>query len=197
MLYELAHFIKDKAGFLWAAAEWVNAQAFACCYRRGLKQVPGILSGCSSESVEIREVEVGDCAALAQFFAAQPEDAFAFFKPHAFDEKSLQKLARRESFLMFVAVAGDEIVGYCFMRSFVNGQAYRGYMVDVEHRGQGIARMMGKAMNDAGTALGLKMFKSVSPDNVASMAATKSCCEVEVVKTLDNGDLLLACFPKK
>ena len=196
MLYELSHFIKDKMGFLWEAIEWGNAKAFALRYAKPLKQVPAVLESASTDKVTIKSVEASDCKALAELFAGQPEESFKFFQPHAFDEKTLTKLAKRESQLMFIALIEGEIVGYCFMRSFVNGQTYRGYMVDVNHRGQGIAKVMGYAMNDVATALGLRMFKSIAPDNVASMAATKSVCDIKIIKTLENGDYYLECFAK-
>ena len=43
MLYELAHTIKARCGFLWDAIEWGNAQAFSLMYRKGLKRIPEIL----------------------------------------------------------------------------------------------------------------------------------------------------------
>lgn len=196
MLYELAHFIKDKFGFLWNLAEWVNAKAFALRYHGKLKAVDSMLEVCSL-GCTLKQIKPEDCGALAEFFARQPKEAFEFFQCHGFDEKSLIKLSRRESQLMFIALKEEEIVGYCFMRSFVNGQTYRGYMVDANHRGQGIAKEMGRAMNEVADVLGLKMFKSISPDNVASMAVTKSVCDINIVKTLDNGDLLVECFGKK
>ena len=70
-------------------------------------------------------------------------------------------------------------------------------MVDANHRGQGIAKIMGYAMNDVANSLGLKMFKSISPINAPSMAVTKSVCDINIVKTLDNGDLLVECIAKK
>ena len=195
MLYELAHWVKDKFGFLWNLAEWGNAKAFAMRYHKRLKTIDSVLEVFSFKYT-LKQVRPSDCGALADFFARQPEEAFEFFQCHGFDEKSLVKLARRESQLMFIALKEDEIVGYCFMRSFVNGQTYRGYMVDANHRGQGIAKEMGHAMNEVGNVLHLRMFKSISPNNVASMAATQSVCDINVVKTLDNGDQLVECFAK-
>lgn len=197
MLYELAHVIKEKFGFLWDMVEWGNDKAFSLKYQSKLGCIPDVLKKRSSDNLLLKEVAVEDCEKLAAFFKAQPESSFEFFKPHEFDEKSLKTLAKRKSQLMFIVMKEGEIVGYCFMRSFFNGQTYRGYMVDINHRGEGIAKVMGFAMNDVGDALGLKMLKSISPDNAASMAATKSVCDINILKTLDNGDLLVQCFSKK
>ena len=65
------------------------------------------------------------------------------------------------------------IADYFFMRSFVNGKTFKGYMVGIDHRGQVVAREMGFAMNRVARELGLRMFKSISPENPASLAVTK------------------------
>ena len=49
MLYELAHAIKERCGFLWDAIEWGNAQAFSLMYRKGLKRIPEILQNHSTD----------------------------------------------------------------------------------------------------------------------------------------------------
>lgn len=82
------------------------------------------------------------------------------------------------------------------MRSFVNGKTFKGYMVGIDHRGQGVAREMGIAMNRVAKELGLRMFKSISPENPASMAVTKKVNDIRIIKTLDNGDMLIECFEK-
>ena len=76
------------------------------------------------------------------------------------------------------------------MRSFVNGKTFKGYMVGIDHRGQGVAREMGFAMNRVAKVLGLRMFKSISPENPASMAVTKKVNDIKIIKTLDNNTSL-------
>ena len=149
---------------------------------------------------EMRVVNDSDILSLVSFFNRQPRDAFKFFHPHKFDEDSLRRIVHNKSFLAFLLVEkqqmDNEVVGYAFMRSFANGASYRGYMVDARHRGKGLAKIMGYGLNGIGDALGLKMYKSISPDNMASMKATQAVCDVEILKTLDNGDYLIKCMSK-
>lgn len=196
MLYELAHVVKDRFGFLWNAIEWGNAQAFAILHAKGLKQVPSILEQCSGEFT-LREAKVGDAAALAGFFADQPEEAFKFFKPHGFDEKSLAKILANKAFLTYVVMDGERIVGYFFLRSFVNGKSFRGKIVDYRWQGRGIAKLMGKAMTDISVALKIRMFGTISPENYASLASSKAVNEVKILNTLDNGYYYIEYLPKK
>mgnify|MGYP003418771253 CR=1 FL=1 len=56
---------------------------------------------------------------MEKFFAAQPEDAYTFFKPHDFDVKSLKKLQRNRSFLAYYA-ASDCFVFPSYREGFPN-----------------------------------------------------------------------------
>ena len=195
MLYEIAHIIKDKFGLLWDAIEWGNAEAFAVMHHRTMNGLPELLEECSGRySLKLASKE--DVSRMRSFFDAQPKEAFKFFQPHDFNEKDIRKVVLNKSFLTFRAMDGDEIVGYFFMRSFVNGKTFKGYMVGIDHRGQGVAREMGIAMNRVARELGLRMFKSISPENPASLAVTKKVNDIKIIKTLDNGDMLIECFKK-
>ena len=197
MLYEFAHIVKQYLGALWNVAERCNSIVFNFRYGNRLALIDKLLSQATDSPYEMRALCISDIESLVAFFKAQPAEAFRFFKPHSFDAASLRRIVRNKSFLTFLVLAENKIVGYCFMRSFVNGASYRGYMVDSHWRGKGIAKIMGMGMNSVGMALGLKMYKSISPENVASMMATKSVCEIKVLRTLKNGDCLMECKAKK
>lgn len=196
MLYELAHAIKERCGFLWDAIEWGNAQVFSLMYRKGLKRIPEILEKHSSEFT-LRLASLDDAPNMAKFFAEQPEESFKFFKPHGFDEKSLKKIIANKAFITFLVLSGETIVGYFFLRSFVNGKSFRGKIVDYRWQGKGIAKLMGKAMTDVALALPVRMFGTISPDNYASMASSKAVNEVKILNTLENGYYYIEYLPKK
>lgn len=195
MLYKIAHILRDRFGFLWNLVEWMNALVFALIHKTALKKIPAVLQECSG-TYTLRMAEPADSAALATFFAEQPEETFTFFKPHAFDEKTLSKIIRNRAFLTFLVLDGEKIVGYFFLRCFVNGKSFKGYMVADAYRGRGIAKLEGIAMNKVNEALGLRMFGSISPENTASMAAAKSVNEVKILETLENGDFYVEFLPK-
>lgn len=195
MLYKLAHILRDKFGFLWNIIEWCNAFVFALMHKSSLKKIPAILKD-FSEQYTLSIASPADAAQLATFFAEQPEDAFKFFKPHAFDEKTLSKIIRNKAFLMFLVLDGEKIVGYFFLRCFVNGKCFKGYIVDNSYMGRGIAKLEGLAMNKINEVLGLRMYGSISPENPASMAVAKAVNEVKILSTLDNGDYYIEFLPK-
>ncbi len=196
MLYKVAHILRDRFGFLWSMVEWGNAIVFALTHRTALKKIPAILQECSGAYI-LRLAELTDAAALATFFAEQPEEAFTFFKPHSFDENSLKKIIRNKAFLTFLVLDKEKIVGYFFLRCFVNGKSFRGKIVDYRYRGKGIAKLQGLAMTKVAVALGIRMFGTISPDNYASLASSKAVNETRIVATLDNGYYYIEYLPKE
>lgn len=201
MIYELAHTIKDKLHFLWSCIEYGNSIAFSIRYGKKLVDIDNVVNEGILYPYSMRRIVESDLPQLADFFRRQPVDSFRFFNPHKFDMKSLCFLLHNHSFLAFVLLkksgGADDIVGYAFMRSFANGSAYRGYIVDVGQRGKGLAKTMGYGLNRVGDTLGLKMYKSISPCNTASMKVTQAVCDIEMLRTLENGDYLIRCMSKK
>lgn len=196
MLYKLAHILLDKFGFLWNLIEWGNALVFALTHKAALNKIPAILKDCSGEQYILRMAKPIDAIPLSIFFAEQPAEAFKFFKPHGFDEKSLLKVIRNKAFLTFLVLENEKIIGYFFLRCFVNGKSFRGKIVDYRYRGKGIAKLQGLAMTKVSIAAGIRMFGTISPDNYASLASSKAVNEVRIVKTLDNGYYYIEYLPK-
>lgn len=196
MLYELAHIIKERFGFIWDAVEWGNATTFSISHNSQLKKLPALLKECSNDYT-YRLAEISDSEQLEKFFSEQPEKAFEFFKPHDFDKKSIEKIIKNKAFLTFVVLKDNAIVGYFFLRCFVNGKCFRGKMVHKDWQGKGIAKQMGTVMTKVSHALGLRMFGTISPDNFASLASSKASNEVKILKTLDNGYYYIEYLEKK
>lgn len=196
MLYEIAHFVKDKFNFVWNVIEWGNAIAFRMRYAKRMATIPSILQSCSIDFT-LRATTEEDAETLESFFARQPKEAFTFFNPHAFDTKAIQKVIRNKAFLTYIVEKNQEIVGYFFLRCFVNGKCFRGKIVDAQWRNKGIAKQMGAAMTRITSTLGIRMYGTIAPDNFASMASSKAVNEVKVIKTLPNGYYFIEYLPKE
>ena len=190
MLYQIAHIVRDKLGWLWQLVERLNAWLFSMRYGRRLgsffySEIPE-----GYELVLFRNVPTEKMVA---FFEHQPEDAFTYFRPHAFDAKSIRRLQKNRAFLAYVLIdkLNDKIAGYCFNRCFFHGQGFRGRMVDIDYRGKGLGTAMNKLLNDVGFGIGLRLFETVSKDNVASYRSALSASHVKVVKEMSNNELYL------
>lgn len=190
MLYKLAHIIRDKFCWLWDIIEYLNSFLFNIRYGKKLenidfKNIP--------EGYEVTPINAIETKRMVEFFACQPEDAFKFFHPHGFDEKSIKKLQKNKAFLGYVLLdkLNNKIAGYCFNRCFFHGQGFRGRMVDIECRGKGLGTAMNKLLNEVGFGIGVRLFETVSKDNVASYKSALSASNVRIVKDLPDNELYL------
>ena len=190
MLYKLAHFIKDKLSFLWIAIEKMNEWLFWLRYGSKVKNVYITTIPEGYQLVKMSDVQTEKIEA---FFEHQPAEAFTFFNPHKFDYKSIKRLQRNRSYLAYLllANANGAIAGYCFNRCFFNGQGFRGRMVDINYRGKGLGTAMNKILNEVGFGIGLRLYESVSKDNVASYRSALSASNVKVIKEMGNNELYI------
>ena len=190
MLYQIAHIIRDRLGWLWHLIEMANSWLFSMRYGRKLRSFSFSKIPEGYDLVPLREVPTSK---MIDFFSHQPEEAFTYFRPHKFDVKSIKRLQKNHAFLAYVLVdqANDQIAGYCFNRCFFHGVGYRGRMVEVGYRGKGLGTAMNKILNEVGFGIGLRLFETVSKDNVASYRSALSASHVKVVKEMPNNELYL------
>lgn len=193
MLYQFAHILQSKIPWIWSVVEWGNGILFKICYGKKLKREESILEGFPN----VKRVQDGDLDALVSFFASQPAEAYRYFRPHAFDQKTLRRLSHNPSFLMYVYKINEVITGYFFLRSFFIGKTYLGKMVDHQQQGRGIGQTLCLCAMDLASLLGLKMFETISKENLASLYSSQKVLEVKVLEEMENGYLLLEDVRKK
>lgn len=194
MLYKIAHILRDKLSWLWNIIEWMNGVVFSLRYGKRLKRFVFTTVPDGYEIVPIKDVPTEK---LVDFFKRQPEEAYTYFRPHGFDEKSIKRLQKNKAFLGYVLKDNEngEIAGYCFNRCFFHGQGFRGRMVDMNYRGKGLGTAMNKILNEVGFGIGLRLFETVSKDNVASYRSALSASNVKVVKEMEENELYLKILP--
>lgn len=209
MLYELAHILRDRFSWLWDVVCMINSLLFGLRYGRKKRDVENILSdftkameeGEEGVSYRIESLCETNLLLLEKMFAEQPASAFDFFKPHGFDECSLYKLVKDRSFLAYIVVAEREsrqgvCVGYFFQRSFFWGKSFRGYMTDYRWQRRGINKMMNLCATAISSLLGLRVFGTIAPGNIASMKSAQAANTIQIVKTLPSGDFYVEYLPK-
>lgn len=199
MLYSIAHFLRDKLPFIWDLIDLLNSWIFGLRYGSKLRAVESATlkkysKDCNMKIVPMREVSAEK---LEKFFAAQPVEAYEFFKPHGFDAKSIKKIQRLNSFLAYIMLDGDNVAAYCFIRSFFMGKGFRGRMVGISHRGRGLGTLMNRMMNDVGFGMGLRLFETVSKRNVASYRSAMSASNIKVLEEMEDDELYLEILPSE
>lgn len=195
MLYKIAHILRDKLSWLWNVIEMFNGMLFYMRYGKKLKAFSFTTIPEGYEIVTIKNIPTSE---LVVFFEQQPQDAFTYFKPHGFDDKSIKLLQRNKAFLGYVLKdkTNGNTAGYCFNRCFFHGQGFRGRMVDINYRGKGLGTAMNKILNEVGFGIGLRLFETVSKDNVASYKSALSASNVKVIKELPHNELYLEILPE-
>lgn len=193
MLYTIAHYLRDRVPFIWDLIDSLNSCLFTLRYGRMLKSVedPVLQQYAQTSGMEVVRLKQIPTDMLVSFFDNQPEDAFSYFKPHGFDYNSLKKLQRNRSFLAYILMENGKVAAYCFVRSFFMGKGFRGRMVGIDYRGRGLGTLMNKLMNDIGFGIGLRLFETVSKDNVASYRSALSASSVRIVEELEHNELYL------
>lgn len=194
MLYRIAHILRDRFSWLWNLIESVNSILFSIRYGKIVKDFSFSTVPEGYSAIPMKDVPTED---LVKFFEHQPEDAYTFFRPHGFDAKSIKRLQKNKSFLAYVLtdLANGKIAGYCFNRSFFHGKGFRGRMVDIDYRGKGLGTAMNKMLNEVGFGIGLRLFETVSKNNVASYKSALSASNVKVVKEMPEDELYLEILP--
>lgn len=193
MLYKIAHFFRDNLPFVWDLINILNSYLFYMIYGRKLKTIEQVILNeyALKSGFQVKRMKEVQIERIVDFFSAQPDDAYTFFKPHGFDIKSLKRMQSNRSFLAYFLIDGNHIAAYCFVRSFFLGKGYRGRMVGIDYRGNGLGTLVNRLMNAVGFGIGLRLFETVSKDNVASYRSALSASKVKVVEELENNELYL------
>lgn len=64
-------------------------------------------------------------------------------------------------------------------------------MVDIDYRGKGLGTMMNRLLNEMGLGIGLRLFETVSKENIASYRSAISTSAFKVVEELPHNELYL------
>ena len=195
-MYRIAHWLQHHLPFIWELVEALNTLLFSIRYRNKLTSINSVLAG-YQEQFEIKQATKNDIDGIVLFFAEQPKDAFKYFNPHPFDAKTISRLIKNKAYLFFIVLEEKQIVGYFFLRCFFNGKCFRGKIVDYRWRNKGIAKLMGRVSTDIAVYLGLRMFGTISKDNLASMASAAAVNETKIIGYLPNDFVYIEFLPKK
>lgn len=179
-------YIKHHLGFIWKAVEMLNGFLFSLLWGRKLQAAADeVCRAYSNEQFSYMPATAGDLATLSDFFVRQPEESYRYFKPHAFDEKTLRSLYANPSFFqLLVKDQAGAIAGYFLIRFFVNRQAFVGYLVGKDYQGRGIAKTMCLITFKICWDHGFRTFATVSKENKRALAVYRHINDFKVIKEL-------------
>src|SRR5690554_3530742 len=138
---------KKNIPFVWLLVEYFNGIIFRFLYhKRIIQTAKQVLENYKGEQFRYRFLKKADLPFLFELFQNQDQEQFKYFKPHAFDEKTLYRLYKNPSFLMLGVFDKDNLAGYFFLRCFINRKCFLGRLVDVNYQGLGFGKRMGEIL---------------------------------------------------
>lgn len=183
--------LKYSYPWLWNIIESINGLLIKALYGQQLKRsITQSLKQVSGQYV-YRCMYLADADKLLQFINAQPDGFDTYFKPHAFDLKTFRRVLSNGTYILIGSFDDDKLIGYCFIRFFVNKSAFRGKIVDKKYQGIGIAKQMGQIMTNIAADAGFRVYATISKYNVASMQSAKSGAQIRVIKELPDDYLYI------
>ena len=69
-------------------------------------------------------------------------------------------------------------------------------MTDYRWQRRGINKMMNLCATEISSLLGLRVFGTIAPENIASMKSAQTANDIHIVETLPNGDYYVEYKPK-
>ncbi len=185
-------FIKHHLILLWTIFEWCNDVIFKILYeKRMLVILAGIFKEFDTSSYQFRKLNNADVELLYHMIQSQNPSDLEFFKPHSFDIRSLRKQMKKTSFLMMGMFNNEVLVGYFFLRFFINGKCFVGRLIDKPYRGLGLGSMMNNVMYEIAWRMNFRCLSTISRNNRAIMRAHAKNRYMVVLKELQNDYLLV------
>lgn len=189
-------FIKHNFSFIWTFVEFINSWIFHFLFGNLKYNVLSVILPKQNNDFEYRLLIEDDLDNLTDFFKRQPEKAYEFFKPHAFDIPTLRRKLKDHSFIMMGVFCNGHLVGYFFLRCFFNKKAFRGKIVDFNFQGKGISKQMAVITTSICKMMKFRQFETLSKDNIASLASTEAVNKVKIINELSDNYIFIECFPK-
>ncbi len=191
-------FIKHHFSWIWRLIENVNARFFALRYGDIKVYASGVLEELSTKDIIFSLVKMEDIEELSNFLKSQPQQYVKNFQPHDFDVKTLERLLKNMAFVMMKAkdFTSEKFLGYFFLRCFCIGKAFHGFIVDNGEKKRGIGTKMMSINMAICQKKNLRLFSTVSKENMASIVASNKACEILSKKALKNDYLLIEWGPK-
>jgi hypothetical protein len=185
-------YIKHHLRFLWDIIEWINGYIFSLLYRPGMEAVlPTVFKEAEKSSFIFRRLNLTDADALYLLIKNQDEADLEYFSPHSFDLASIIKQFRNRSFLMMGVFDAEKMIGYFFLRFFINKKCFVGRLIDKNYRGQGIGLIMNYIMYETSWRMKFRCLSTISRNNKNVMKAHAKNQSIRILKELRNDYLLV------
>lgn len=172
--------------------ETLNGIFFRLLYGKRLQNtIRQVFKSDTRNNIQFRLLEANDIKTLAEFFDKQPSNTFEYFKPHKFNLVSLQSLYKNPSFIMMGAYNRKGLIGYFFLRFFLNKTAFLGRIVDHEYQRKGIAKSMSHYLYSIIHLMNFRCLTSISKKNLPILNLHLKEESMRIVKEMADNYILV------
>ena len=185
-------FIKENIPPLWKTIECLNSVLFKIVYHSKIQKA--LIQTIQKQTLKhytIRLLTTSDIDSLSILIKSQEPEQLIYFEPHNFDFKSLERIFRNPSFFRMGIFFNNRIVGYFFLRCFVNKECFVGRLVDKYHRVKGIGKAMNDILYNTAWNSGFRVFATLSADNQMVMQSHKNNRHLIIRKKLADNYMLV------
>lgn len=184
--------VKHRLPIVWRAVEAVNGVLYRVLHGATFdRETTRVLSELPTDGVEVRRLDQTDVPALSAMISAQGDTRLTYFQPHGFSAGALRRMLNNRAFVAFGVFDNSRLVGYFFLRCFLNKKCFVGRLIDTNFEGRGIGRVMNKVMYNIAWSTGFRCLTTVSRNNAAVMRSHANNPHARIVSELPNDYLLV------
>ena len=172
--------------------EKLNAALFRLLYsRRFERSIINAFDRFILAGFEFRLINATDLPDLKMMIEKQEHGRLDYFKPHKFDLQALKNAHGNPAFIMMGVFENGKIVGYFFLRCFLNQKCFVGRLIDESFERQGIGRVMNKIMYNIAWSSGFRCLSTISKNNRLVMRSHSNNEVMKILSKLDDEYLLV------
>lgn len=194
MFVKMLIYAKHHYPFIWYLIEWFNGYLFGLLYSEKIyKTAREMLDRVDHPEYAYRLLSRTDLTALEYLLNSQDNGQNRYFRPHKLDGKSLQKLFLNPSFLMMgvFEYSTGRMVGYFFLRFFLNRKGFIGRLVDQNYQRRGIATLMSEVMYQTLWRNDFRCLSTISRHNSSILKLHEREGRLKILKELPNDYLFV------
>lgn len=190
-------YIKHNLPGVWKLAEMVNGALFRLLHERRFNvAVRQVLDDSPVSEYTYRLLQPDDLKTLETLLLNQTPERVEYFKPHAFNYKSLLNVYNNPAFFMFGVFKGEDLAGYFFLRCFWSKKCFVGRIIHPDYEGKGIGKEMNRIMYNTGWMTGFRVLSTISRNNKLVIRSHSGNPYMVVLKELKDNYMMVEFLPK-
>jgi len=193
-MIEIFKMLKNRIPILWNIIEYTNGLLIHLFYGSMLDEISRkMINSKHLLKYKCERAKITDTDKLYQYMKRLGEEDIVYFKPFEFDKSSISNVLASGTYQLYLVYEtdGNNIIGFFFIRYFINRKCFLGFYVDSEFRSRGIGKAMIRAIADSIHFSCFQLYSTVCEENQASLNAHLSAAPFEIIERLNSNEIVL------